>query len=107
MSAAANLAGVFPPAEHQIWNDEIRWHPIPIHTQPSDEDFLLATSKQCDRFDYEMVKFLNESNYNGLFERFKPFIDYLETKTELKLSSLINIMLLYDALNVERLNGKR
>lgn len=105
MSALANLAGMFPPANHQLWNENLQWHPIPVHTQPSTDDYLLATSTHCDRFDYLMVKYLNESNYEGLLRQYSQLIDYLETRTTLKLDSLTEIMLLYDAFHVEQLKG--
>lgn len=107
MSAQCNVAGVFPPENHQSWNDEIFWQPIPIHTTPLSDDYLLAQSKKCDRFDYEMVKYLNESDYNGLFRQYGSLVAYLRHKTGLELSSLTSIMLLYDALNIERLKDKR
>lgn len=38
MTASAFLAGVFPPYGIQIWNDDLKWMPIPIHSIPSNED---------------------------------------------------------------------
>uniref|UniRef100_A0A670JLI6 acid phosphatase n=1 Tax=Podarcis muralis TaxID=64176 RepID=A0A670JLI6_PODMU len=38
MSAEANLAGLFPPKGNQIWNKEILWQPIPVHTVPRSDD---------------------------------------------------------------------
>lgn len=38
MSALSNLAGLFPPTGKQIWNQNINWQPIPIHTVPEKMD---------------------------------------------------------------------
>uniref|UniRef100_A0A8C5WEN2 Uncharacterized protein n=1 Tax=Leptobrachium leishanense TaxID=445787 RepID=A0A8C5WEN2_9ANUR len=56
MSAQANLAGLFPPQNSQIWNPELLWHPIPVHTVPIPEDRLLKfPSKTCPRY-FELMK---------------------------------------------------
>lgn len=36
MSAEANLAGLYPPEEQQVFNPNISWQPIPVHTVPDD-----------------------------------------------------------------------
>lgn len=38
MSAEANLAGLYPPKTADIWNNQIEWQPIPIHTVPEKDD---------------------------------------------------------------------
>jgi len=38
MSAEANLAGLYPPEGHQIFNPNISWQPIPVHTVPESEE---------------------------------------------------------------------
>lgn len=41
MSAASNLAGLYPPEGDQKWNRNIDWQPIPIHTVPEKMDEVL------------------------------------------------------------------
>uniref|UniRef100_A0A452HPV2 acid phosphatase n=1 Tax=Gopherus agassizii TaxID=38772 RepID=A0A452HPV2_9SAUR len=38
MSTQVYLAGLFPPVGNQIWNPQILWQPIPVHTVPVSED---------------------------------------------------------------------
>lgn len=38
MSAASNLAGLYPPNGSQVFHPGLGWQPIPVHTVPQDED---------------------------------------------------------------------
>lgn len=38
MSALSNLAGLYEPVKKDIWNPDIHWQPIPVHTQPEKTD---------------------------------------------------------------------
>lgn len=44
-SAQAALAGLFPPVKDQIWNNDLLWQPIPIHSIPMKDDNLIYTSE--------------------------------------------------------------
>ena len=43
MSAEALLAALYPPSGRQIWNEDIAWQPIPVHTVPKDMDKVKYT----------------------------------------------------------------
>jgi len=38
MSAEANLAGLFPPNGSEVFNPNLKWQPIPVHTVPANEE---------------------------------------------------------------------
>ncbi|XP_057348573.1 prostatic acid phosphatase isoform X1 [Manis pentadactyla] len=51
MSALANLAALFPPEGISVWNPNLPWQPIPVHTVPVSEDQLLYLPfRNCPRF---------------------------------------------------------
>lgn len=54
MSAEANLAGFFPPLGDQIWNENLQWQPIPVHTMPAEMDYLLQMTRPCPLLDYKL-----------------------------------------------------
>jgi len=41
MSAQSNLAGLYEPFGDDVWNDQIKWQPIPVHTIPEQFDAVI------------------------------------------------------------------
>lgn len=107
-SAKANLAGLYSSSEHQEWNENIENHiPVPVHTVQRSDDYVLASEKRCDHFDYLMLEYMNSAEMRGLFKKYKSLIRYLEENSGKKLPSLTDINVLYDTLFIEQLKGKR
>lgn len=46
MSAYSFLSGLYPPGPRE-WNTSMGWQPIPVHTVPLEEDYLLFTDTPC------------------------------------------------------------
>ncbi|XP_053307498.1 testicular acid phosphatase homolog [Spea bombifrons] len=82
MSAQANLAGLFPPQSSQLWNPDLRWQPIPVHTVPVAQDRLLKfPSKDCPRY-YELMKeTLQQPDYQNQIRSWKEFTERLANYT--------------------------
>lgn len=106
-NAQATFAGMFPPQKNHIWKHRLNWRPIPIHTLPHKDDYLLASTKQCDHFDYMMLIHMNTTDYTNIFEEYRPFIKHLEIKTGMRLPTLLHLNLLYETLSIEQSKGKR
>lgn len=45
--------------------------------------------------------------YKKLFKRLKPLISYLESNSGMKLKNILDLVILYDTLSVERLKFKQ
>ncbi|XP_045156225.2 prostatic acid phosphatase-like [Mercenaria mercenaria] len=78
MSAYSVLAGLFPPIqEDRLWNEEITWQPIPVHTVPLEEDYLLIPDHPCPV--YEAAK--NKTNENNpiIQQTMEEFSDFYST----------------------------
>ncbi|XP_035674565.1 prostatic acid phosphatase-like [Branchiostoma floridae] len=83
MSAQANLAGFFPPSGNQVWNPDILWQPIPVHTKPENEDSLLGMPP-CPRFDYLKQEYQRTNQeYLQMDQDNKEFFKYLTLRTGL------------------------
>lgn len=109
-SAQASIAGLFSPVDDQMWNEQLDTQPIPIHTQPHKQDYLLTSGKPCDRSKYLKSEYKKTTEYKALNEKCKKLLKEIEKKSgnlgkkESCLSKLAN---LHDTLFVERLKDKR
>lgn len=62
MSGMCLLAGLFPPTGDQIWNSQLLWQPIPVHSY--DET---AGNVQCFMIQLFLMIFISYFNYYNLF----------------------------------------
>ncbi|XP_066485265.1 prostatic acid phosphatase-like [Tiliqua scincoides] len=107
MSAQANLAGLFPPTGWQIWNEQIPWQPIPVHTVPLKDDKLLHFPlRNCVRYRKLMKETMRtpevQDKIKSKMEEFTTLAFYsgydVQTLLDLNNHTLWNI---YDALYVQ------
>lgn len=105
MSAQANLAGLFPPDAHQAWSGDLKWQPIPVHTIPEHQDYVLAGKKRCNKYDWAEKKFHESDEYLDLISKYKDLYAYLEKHSGKKMSSPIDVLNVYDTLRIEHLKN--
>nr|XP_022906218.1 prostatic acid phosphatase-like isoform X1 [Onthophagus taurus] len=103
MSAASHLAGLFPPEGDQVWDKDIPWQPIPIHTEPQLEDALLASKKPCVKYDVLFNDLMNSEEMQKLNRDNKELYDYLSRYTGENIENLHQMHSLYTNLFIEDL----
>lgn len=97
MSAAANLAGLFPPTKKQRWNKHLAWQPMPIHSVSGDEDeILLSFRNPCPLHDKLMKEYTAP-----FYSQYEQLFAYASDRIGQNLSQSQAFVGLYDTLKVE------
>lgn len=105
MSGQLLAAGLFPPAAKQVWNENIKWQPTPIHTVRLHEEQLLALYIPCPRFLYLFRQYTTSTEFKSVIQKYNASIEHWEKQSGKSLQKLDDIMFLYDTLYVEDQKG--
>ncbi|CAD5212329.1 unnamed protein product [Bursaphelenchus okinawaensis] len=78
-SAQAMLSGLYPPKDSDQFDDDINWHPVPVHgSEPTGKDMLLKpTSFDCPTYEssYDPIETKLDSE---LMEEYKELVTFLQ-----------------------------
>lgn len=98
MSAQANLAGLYPPDDNQIWNPNLKWQPIPIHTKDISTDYLITGGvPSCPAYQKAYMQYLQSDEMKKIEERAQQIYNILSANVGETINSLVNVTLLYDS----------
>ncbi|KAK9886477.1 hypothetical protein WA026_016760 [Henosepilachna vigintioctopunctata] len=103
MSAASSLAGLYPPHGKDVWNDDLPWQPIPIHTVPAEEDDIAKVFNCCPKYSRILSESQELPYYKQLQEKNKVFYEYLTNNTGEEVADLFNIFHLFDNIQIEKI----
>nr|XP_018906569.1 PREDICTED: prostatic acid phosphatase-like [Bemisia tabaci] len=105
MSAQVLLAGLYPPVDSQIWNKDLLWQPIPVHSVPRNMDnVLICGTTPCPLFVKEKAAVVN-SSIQKMMDEHRQLIDHLSKMTGVEMKSVMDIELLYDNLLIAEEQG--
>ncbi|VEN54508.1 unnamed protein product [Callosobruchus maculatus] len=98
MSAYANLAGLYPPQDFQVWNDGINWQPIPVHTIPRKIDDVIMEKRTCPLYD-TLLKDITKSDYfNKINDKHADLYRTLSNWTGIEVKDIKDIKVIRSAL---------
>lgn len=105
MSAEADLAGFFPPRNSQVWNANLLWQPIPVHTAPEQVDYVLSGKRPCARYNNAWEQYKQTPEYIEQVQKYQPLFDYLTKHTGKTIRSIKDARSIYNALFIETLKN--
>lgn len=105
LSAECTMFGLYPTSNDENWNDKLNFQPIPIHTMPLIDDYLLNSFAVCPRFDELFQQSIRRPNVTEIIEKYRPLIRFLEENSGEKLQTVKEVSWIYLNLLVENQNG--
>jgi lysosomal acid phosphatase len=106
MSALSNLAGFFPPQGKDVWNNNLMWEPIPVHTKPEKSDEILAAKKSCPEYNRQLKKLEKSPEFKKMNHENKELYEYLTLHTGRKIHSISDVEFIHNCLFIEELYNK-
>lgn len=58
-----------------MWDEDLMWQPIPVHTVPEKDDELLAMKKPCKNFDKEKEEYINSKAYKERISKYQSLME--------------------------------
>lgn len=101
MSALCNAAGLFPPSANQMWDGSINWQPVPVHTIPIHEDYLLYQSLPCDMVDKLYKQFIESDEIKAILNEHNELCKHLEIYSGQTINGVQDFHKFYDSLLIE------
>lgn len=105
MSAQANLAGLYPPVATDVWNENLAWQPIPIHSVPENMDAVLAAKKPCPVYDKYLKELLRSKYFKDVNHLNHDLYAYLTRYSGTTVSSVKSLEYLYNTFFIEASNN--
>jgi len=105
MSAQSNLAGMYPPHGYWNWNPDLAWQPIPVHTLPQQEDYLLSSHANCPRFDQLLGEVKAGKFMRDLYSDNKELFEYISNNAGTNITDIVQLDYIYDSLLIEDIYG--
>ncbi|KAJ8956250.1 hypothetical protein NQ318_014982 [Aromia moschata] len=103
MSAAINLAGLYPPKGAQVWNKYLSWQPVPIHTRPEGEDPILAQERPCAAYTELYQQLMETDELQSVLKAHEQLFKSMTKNSGEEVATLEALLDLYNTLYIERL----
>ncbi|GJQ72573.1 hypothetical protein Trydic_g1241 [Trypoxylus dichotomus] len=102
MTALLVLAGLFPPAPSQMWDDALSWIPIPYRFEKDEYDyFIRRPTGYCPTYVAELDKIYESAVYRRVLDEYKEVLKYIEENTGKPIRTLDDVFGIFQTLYAE------
>lgn len=106
MSLQTLLAGMFPPKNTaNEWNKRLNWQPIPVESEPLDQDTLLLVRTSCPRYHEALQEALASDPIKSEIDEYRTMLEELTTITGMTIATPDDVQSLYNTLRTEEEYG--
>lgn len=107
MTAQTNLAALYKPTYDEVWDKDLDWQPVPVHTVPSEFDYTLYDQRKCPRYRSAYRKYEKRSDeVQRILADNKDLFEYWSDKCGLKIKKIKHVHKLFKTLSIERAQNK-
>ncbi|CAG9854000.1 unnamed protein product [Phyllotreta striolata] len=90
-------AGLWPPKGDQQWGP-LHWQPIPIHSEPLEEDSLLLVRRPCPKYHVEKSKVIQSEEVQKMYKQYEELFKNLTEITGQKTDDFEGVQDIYTTL---------
>lgn len=101
MSAMLSMAGLWPPAPEQRWHPTLDWQPVPVRSQPLDQDDFLLVRVPCARYGELLDETMHSPEVEALMQENAALLKWLTETTGLNITTPDDVQSLYSTLKAE------
>lgn len=97
-------AGFWPPKGDQVWGP-LDWQPIPVHSEPLEQDGLLLVRKPCPKYHIEKEKVQKSKEVQDLLKEYEELFKELNEITGQEVHDFEDVQDIYTTLQAEERFG--
>lgn len=93
---------MFPPTGNQVWNHDLVWQPIAVHTIPKEIDYLISCDFGCKRYVQALDEYQQTPEIKSLIDENRKLFEYLEVHTGQPVRNLNQLKDIQNILEIEK-----